>query len=226
MKPTQKKPNEPVGDLNKPFRFKGVHFKRWKWKVLVYLSLLKVTYILTDKNPSKVSTDEMSEEEFSLHKKKKISIQKMNIIVAFIFWIVLLIISMIIMIQLTILPRKFGKLYKGKYDIEEAGTKKYAANRFFCYQMVDRKLVVDQAWDFQMIVAELRSKVIKIWDNLVVVGIIDKLPHLGGSSKRLCGINKRRHLWRLWSHASTWKRRLEDKIHSWHKRAMVIPPQG
>ncbi|KAL0395179.1 UNVERIFIED_CONTAM: hypothetical protein Slati_4484100 [Sesamum latifolium] len=137
-----------VGDLNKPFHFNGTHFKRWKDKVLFYLSLLKVSYILTEKNLNKVDDTNMTDDEYAIHQEKVENYNNDAFKCRYYL--------------LNCLSDNFYDYYDRTYST--------AKKIWKALQMAD------QAQDFIMIVGELRSEDIKIGDNLVVCGIIDKLP--------------------------------------------------
>ena len=98
-----------AGDLNKPFRFRGVNFKRWRQKTLFYLTLLNVAYVLTEKKPKKKKSKQLIEEELSQHEKDVKKWDKIIFTVEIIFLIVFLMICMIIMIKLTNQPKRYGR---------------------------------------------------------------------------------------------------------------------
>ena len=98
-----------AGDLNKPFHFHGVNFKRWRQKTLFYLTLFNVAYVLTEKKPKKKKSEQLTEEELSQHEKDVKKWDKGHLTVEIIYLIVFLMICMIIMIKLTNQPKRYGR---------------------------------------------------------------------------------------------------------------------
>ena len=96
-------------DLNKPFRFHGVYFKRWRQKTFFYLTLLNVAYVQTEKNPKKKKIESMTEEEISQHEKEIKKWEKDHLYCRNYLLIVFLMNCMIIMINLTLLQKRYGR---------------------------------------------------------------------------------------------------------------------
>ena len=164
-----------AGDLNKPFHFHGVNFKRWRQKTLFYLTLFNVVYVLTEKKPKKKKSEQLTEEELSQHEKDVKKWDKGHLYCRNYLLNCLSDDLYDYYDQAYKSTKKIWKALNQKYDTEEAGSKKYTCSRFFRFQMVEGKSVVEQSYELQMISQDVRSKSIRVDEQMQVSAIIDKL---------------------------------------------------
>ena len=138
---------------------------------------MKVAWVLTAKNPTKIRVDDMDEQQKQEHEQ---SVQKwrsdeedcknylLNCLSDEFYDYYSTSYSTV---------KKIWKALQKKYDTEEAGAKKYACSRYFKYQMAENKSVLVQIHELQNIVHEIQSEGIKVDEQMQVAAIIDKLPN-------------------------------------------------
>ncbi|KAL5752682.1 hypothetical protein ACOSQ2_023189 [Xanthoceras sorbifolium] len=142
-------------DLNKPFRFKGIHFKRWRQKMLFFLTTKKVAYVLTTEKPilplpfaapkeHNYILNGLSDDLYNYYNSDKST-------------------------------KEIWDALQKKYDTEDTGAKKYAISRYMKYQMTDDKSVEAQSHELQKIAHEIIFEGVTLDEQFQIAVLIDKL---------------------------------------------------
>ena len=63
-----------------------------------------------------------------------------------------------------------------KYKTEDIGTKKFVVRQFLEYKMVDRKTVISQVQEFQLILHEIEAEGMIQLETFQVATIMERLP--------------------------------------------------
>ena len=165
--------NSGVVDINKPFRFEGNHFKRWKQKMLFFLTMKKVHTALSSEKPVVSETAENDELE---KQTKAVEAWVESDFLCKNFILNGLSDDLYDYYNSDKSAKEIWNALQKKYDTEEAGTKKYAVSRYLKFQMTDDKSVETQSHELQKIAHEIVSEGMLLDEQFQIAVIIDKLP--------------------------------------------------
>ncbi|CAJ2644652.1 unnamed protein product [Trifolium pratense] len=196
--------NSSVGATEKPFKFEGLHFKRWQQKMYFFLTLKKVVNVLNEDIPvlpdaSAFGTNELTVTnggEKPVNDKDKdqidsaaaqVKAQKLQLQKEIHLWkehdylcknyiINGLADDLYDYYRSYNTAKDVWEALTKKYDTEEAGAKKYVVSRYLKYQMVDERSVEAQSHEIQKIAHEIITEGMPLDEQFQIAVIIDKLP--------------------------------------------------
>ncbi|CAN0904646.1 hypothetical protein LINGRAHAP2_LOCUS23211 [Linum grandiflorum] len=143
------------GDINRPFRFQGANFHRWRQKMLFYLTMKKLAYTLESEAPI-LGEDPTDQETTAAKIWKEDDFLCKNYILNGIMDLFYNYYSN----EKNSVKTVWDALQK-KYDTKEAGAKKYAVRRYLRYLMTHDKSVEVQSHELQKIAHEIISEGLK-----------------------------------------------------------------
>ena len=120
---------------NKPFKFEGMHFKRWESKMLFYITMKKVAYSVTIIKPTQVDPP-------TAENTKEIANWDSDDFLCKNYILNALSDDLYDYYSSFKTTKDVWDALQKKYDTEEAGSKKYAVSRYMKFQIVEEKSVV------------------------------------------------------------------------------------
>ncbi|XP_076888618.1 uncharacterized protein LOC143539088 [Bidens hawaiensis] len=156
----------------KPEKFSGLHFKRWKQKMFFYLTTLNLARFLKESSPPATNAEgETDVQALSAVDAWKHSefLCRNNVLNG-------LVDSLYNVYASIKTAKELWESLEKKYKTEDAGTKKFVVARFLDYKMVDSKTVINQVQELQVILNDIHAEGMTLSETFQVAAVIEKLP--------------------------------------------------
>ena len=152
-----------LADALKPDKFTGVHFKRWQVKATLWLTALKIDWVLNGKPEGTMSDEDQRKfgEANSALRGCILSVLDNRLCDVY--------------LHITD-GKELWDALNNKFGATDAGSELYIMESFHDYKMVNNRSVVEQAHEIQCIARELELLKCNLPDKFVAGCIIAKLP--------------------------------------------------
>src|SRR5438105_6214275 len=148
----------------KPNVFYGANYKRWRAKMILWLTAMNVYHVALGKPVGPLTSNEDSafEAADNLFRGVVISVLGENLVDAYMHLFT---------------GQELWEALEAKFGVSDAGSKLYVMEQFHDYRMVEDRSVVEQAHEIQSLAKELEYFPCVLPDKFGAGGIMSKLPH-------------------------------------------------